>query len=1279
MVFKPFSHLARRSTKAFAHGYAQSLAAASQSSYASTQTPLGSINHYRFGKVPTLQQRETYHQNAVQAAPNPKTNLSNPADSSIEQYFNAWQKHQASEEWHQVLNSKWSCWKHRTGLPSKLLEKDEKKAISSRDAKRPSTLERTRSASALDDIRRVQDEVQKQEEPPKTAAGSVNDGAESITIRSQQPANEIEANAVGLVPDSAPSAGPDTVLVPLNPDNHEKRAFVEQIEILEKAKNYGEIPLVFEAMLRSGHRPPPHTYNSLLTAAIRLSDSLAQVIPKALDIYSSMLRQQLVPDGPMYTMLLDLLSLRALEALDVQTALGLSSRRYGNEEVRTQFLLRSRDIEFAIAIEDDSLEVALRLFNASVNQPSKLVFPTSTYHFLLEACAKYGEVDHMIKVYSHMESNKVLPSASSYPHMIRAFAEYGDLRSAVECYNEYKNLAVADNKGTLALRSRSDQEVYSALVRSYLTCNRETGAEEFLKRIILSLSSSEPEEVVRGWQDLIVNESFLEHALDSGRFHEALTISQDRIESSTTKQIALRRVSIAAADHSQKDVAEAAYSQLQLGSASAPSSIAMLGMYLRGRDLSAARSVWHDLLDQSVLDKNVIEPTVAYCAALADANCSGEALDQARLSFSRIRQSVSSELENQDTVGLIDEGIAHIAKTMEAKSIVPSLTGSMTLLWSMVENGGLLIPVAKQLMAGLRPEDVSRLNWTDTKLALQVEAGIILKTQGNLDHTHFARFAHVLENAISLQMPMDLRTSDLVEECLNKFGQTRPDLLVSWSNYINPASQAPKVSLLNTSSPNGNADPYANTLDLRGSTAIIDELEKHGGSAATALHEALARLRNIRRAGRHPRYIVYSKLIAAAAREGRHNLIQELFGLAQRDMPLVMEYASVRQGWISILDSMLGAFLTIGDRVQAAAYHRQLLDIGSAPSANTFGLYITTLKESTKTFDEATEAVKIFLRAKSEGVEPSSFLYNALIGKLGKARRIDDCLFYFAEMRSRGVRPTSVTYGTIVNALCRVSDERFAEELFDEMESMPNYKPRPAPYNSMMQFYLTTKRDSSKVLEYYRRMQNRNIQPTMHTYKLLIDTYATLEPINLTAAEGIFAAIRASGNKPENVHYASLIHAKGCVLHDMEGARAIFDKVMSETAGLPHPCIYQALSESMVANHCVEDTGDLMADMARRGVEMTAYIANTLIHGWALVKNIHKAKAIYNTVGQERREPSTYEAMARAFLAVEDYDAASAVAREMLSRGYPAAVSGKIVELLGQSSTNSHLTLPKSS
>ncbi|OTB10033.1 hypothetical protein K445DRAFT_28044 [Daldinia sp. EC12] len=486
---------------------------------------------------------------------------------------------------------------------------------------------------------------------------------------------------------------------------------------------------------------------------------------------------------------------------------------------------------------------------------------------------------------------------------------------------------------------------------------------------------------------------------------------------------------------------------------------------------------------------------------------------------------------------------------------------------------------------------------------------------------------------------------------------------VSFEQQVFTASPYPSTPTV--SSYEDNFDPYAHNTDFKGSSIISDELEGAHGRKGPRLHEALTRFRNMRRAGRHPRYITYAKMISAAARDGKMDLCHEVLATARSDVPFLPQYSVVRYGWSSILDAMVGACLTLGDRILAEQYHLELLEMGAAPSANTFGLYITTLKESTKTFDEASEAVKIFHRAKAEGVEPSSFLYNALIGKLGKARRIDDCLFYFAEMRALGIKPTSVTYGTIVNALCRVSDEKFAEELFDEMESMPNYKARPAPYNSMMQFFLTTKRDKAKVLAYYDRMQAKGIAPTAHTYKLLVDTHATLEPVNMTAAEVVLDMIRASGQKPEPVHYASLIHARGCVLHDMQGARKIFDSVMSDPSIHPNACLFQALFEAMVANHQVADTEELLSVMRQKRVELTPYIANTLIHGWAGEKNIDKAFSIYSSVGREKREPSTYEAMTRAFLAVEDRERAKSVVGEMLSRGYPSAVVNKVLELLG--------------
>lgn len=460
-------------------------------------------------------------------------------------------------------------------------------------------------------------------------------------------------------------------------------------------------------------------------------------------------------------------------------------------------------------------------------------------------------------------------------------------------------------------------------------------------------------------------------------------------------------------------------------------------------------------------------------------------------------------------------------------------------------------------------------------------------------------------------------------------------------------------------------DPYAHNTDFKGSTMISDELEGTHGRKGHKLQDALNRFRNMRRAGRHPRYITYAKLITAAARDSKMDLCKEILAMARRDIPYLPQYPVVRYGWSSILDAMVGACLTFGDRLLAESFHQELLAMGATPSANTFGLYITTLKESTKTFDEATEAVKVFLRAKAEGVEPTSFLYNALIGKLGKARRIDDCLFYFGEMQALGVKPTSVTYGTIVNALCRVSDEKFAEQLFDEMEAMANYKARPAPYNSMMQFFLMTKRDKAKVLEYYERMTAKGIAPTAHTFKLLVDTHATLEPVDMNAAEAVLDMIRASGQHPEPVHYASLIHARGCVLHDLEGARRVFDTVMKDSSVVPSACLFQALFEAMVANHRVADTEPILATMRNKRVELTPYIANTLIHGWAAEKNISRAKDIYGAVAPAKREPSTYEAMTRAFLAVEERESAKAVVTEMLTRGYPSAVVNKVLELLG--------------
>ncbi|KAL1962882.1 hypothetical protein VTN77DRAFT_9060 [Rasamsonia byssochlamydoides] len=1260
MVFKPFTHLARQNfTKAFTHGYAQSVVAA---------TSLGQFTTHP-GKFARTTQLQNVFQNPSSSsgagAKAGQTTSTPGGDSGLAAYYAAWQHAQQTgddSDWRQFQFKRRIGWKPKEELIKKSKDGENQSIADSSSQKSAKDLKK--AAVNVDVSAKVEEavarEIQIQEEKAKAEEEAAKESSTAETA-TESPAEETKATPDATAEKSQTSS--------------------DRIVQLASAQKYGEIPVAFEALLKDGLTPTVDAYNALLVAAIKLHTDSSHAVPKALDVYSDMLRRRVMPNEETYKTLVAVLVSRALETLAAKEALEQQRTRFGGLEEPGKFLFRSTELERELLAEDHSFAIAMKLFDAASSRHTEMVFPLEVYRSLITACAEEGQVEDMIRVYAHMETRKVVPHAAIFPSMIRAFARIGDLKSAVECYNEYRELAIADDNGIFGIVERRDGEVYAALIGAYLSCGKEEGGMRFLDRIRSSFNDvqEERESRLEAVESVIVQDALVQTSLNAGRFTEAVERATSMLRDDALLQ-AMAKICVAAADAGNVAVASEAYDHLL--AAESPDTlgpaVSMLALHVRQGNVLAARPFWDVLTGSSQATSDMIQPTTMYAVALLKSGHVEEGLMEARKMFNRIRNTaISQQLVQAPIREEIDEALELLGRVLMQAGMVISAPAAMTLIRSMVENGGLVSPVAEHAVASLGPMGISQLSVDDLILALQVQAGMIVNNAMVFDASHLVRFAHMVDVALSTGVPMDAHTTRLVDQAVVKLSDSQPELVRRWQDYVAaPTARKPSFtssrytpvsesSMANSSSPEDTFDPYAYATDYRGSAIIADELENTSGKAETHLNDALAKFKNMRRVGRHPRYITYAKLITAAAKCGRMDLVNEILAMARHDVPLIPQYNVVKYGWVSILDAMVAACLTLGDRNLAAKYHQELLDMGAAPSANTFGLYITTLKESTKTFDEATEAVKIFHRALAEGVEPTSFLYNALIGKLGKARRIDDCLLYFAEMRANGVRPTSVTYGTIVNALCRVSDERFAEEMFDEMESMPNYKPRPAPYNSMIQYFLNTKRDRSKVLAYYERMQSRKIEPTMHTYKLLIDAYASLEPVDMEAAEKILETIEATGQRPEAVHYASLIHARGCVLHDMAGAREVFDSVIANPEVRPQPCLYQALFEAMVANHQVASTDELIKDMESRGVEMTPYIANTLIHGWAAEGNIDKARAVYDSIGMEKREPSTYEAMTRAFLAVEDRPSAGKVVQEMLSRGYPSAVAGKIVELVG--------------
>ena len=1277
MVFKTL-HLARQSiAKTFAHGYAQPLIAASQSSYASQNTPfnaLGANASGRLGKFGPNHAQQSFQSTSAQSAHGNK--ILPPSlesgDSNLATYHTAWQKQQRADEKErkQAHLTKRVCWNASSKADEPNLTSEQSGETAKAEVPIRRVLRRAQSASASS----TSDNALFADDAPQNPYVSKDESNYELAgpvIQERQLSAFSEENN-GSTPESSLDA---TIY------SSERSSGVVYEDSSVSEANASEIGY-FEEQFPEGHKEgiittsstdakpalnfnPQSTaaaYNSLIATAICLPRARHHVVPKALAIYADMLRRRISPDTNTYSILIELLSTRVLDVIASKRVLEEKSVRFGGLGGIGKFMFRSNEADIAILAEDDSLTNAVKIFNAATTNNSRS-FSLDTYKALIFSCAESDRIDEMVLIYGHMETQKVVPSAYIFVGMIQAFARAGDLRSSVECYNEYKAFAIANDNGESSLQ-RDDHAVYVALVKAYNICQRSIQGTKFLNKIERMLKRSQG---LYKLQEQVSLEASIPELLRIGRYEAALEIALGL--TTDNRDSALTTICITTADKNVIDMAYKSFNLLSKSSDLAGPAMAMGAMYIRNANLDAAETYWK-LVEVSDTKPQFIEFTTMHTIALIGTGNALRGVRQGRQMFARIRESLS-ELsdDNMDVVEQIDEAIEVISNFVVKNGIILDHLESMELLWSMVENGGLVTPVAARLLAGLGPKSIAQLGWSDIKLLIQVQCGMLLKVD-TPDVANEARFAHLLEFSMRNKISIDEETSALIGNVLKKV--QLPMLNKRWHSYNTNPAACPGSSLNypqrtnqhNPSSYDDSFDPYAPNTDNKGSVAIIETLERTRGKSFIHLQDALSRLRNIRHTGRHPRFFTYAKLIHAAAKENRLDIAHDILALAKQDVPYLPEYRLVRYGWNNILDAMVAACLTVGQRHLAAKYHQDLLDMAAAPSANTFGLYITTLKESAKTFDEATEAVKIFLRARSEGVEPSSFLYNALIGKLGKARRIDDCLFYFSEMRNQGIRPTSVTFGTIVNALCRVSDEKFAEELFEEMESMPNYKPRPAPYHSLMQYFLTTKRDRSKVLAYYGRMRASNITPTMHTYKLLIDAHATLEPSNMAAAEAVLEQIRQTGQNPEAVHFASLIHAKGCVQHDVAAAWSLFDSVISNKLVRPQPCLYQALFEAMVANRQVSETDALLRDMRIRGVEMTPYIANSLIHGWALAGNINRARQIFESVAIEKREPSTYEAMTRALIAAESKKDAMLVVNEMLGRGYPAAVAGKVTDLI---------------
>ncbi|GAA5886602.1 hypothetical protein JCM5296_005345 [Sporobolomyces johnsonii] len=486
----------------------------------------------------------------------------------------------------------------------------------------------------------------------------------------------------------------------------------------------------------------------------------------------------------------------------------------------------------------------------------------------------------------------------------------------------------------------------------------------------------------------------------------------------------------------------------------------------------------------------------------------------------------------------------------------------------------------------------------------------------------------------------------------------------------------------------------------RGLSSQIDSLVRSGGPGD--LRNALNLVVGAAQEGQFAHPDSYGGLIEQLGRQHQVREVRQVYLLAYSALNAMASQPEAQSlAWVSLEDRMIVALAQAGELVDVGHHRDRLLQAGCAPSADGYAAMILNMKETT---DDAAVALMLFEESQRLNVRPNVYLFNTLISKLSRARRAKEALEYFELMKTFGLRPSSITYGAIINACCKTGDDVSADYLFNEMVSHPEFKPRVPPYNTMMQFYTSTKPDRQRALHYYHELTKARVHPTGHTYKLLLDVYGSIGEPDLEAMQQVFTRLVQDRRVSiMGAHWASLIHAYGSVVKDLDRAIAIFDSIPAHPSTrnnpngpLPDAVVYEALFNALLANEKPELLDQYLRQMRDEGVRMTAYVANSLIKGHTVQNNFAAARAVFlamqdppvgvasagnHSVDRHPkhhhqagaamsvdapvyREPSTYEAMLRCELKAGEPAKAAELLQMAEARAFPPAVIARLQRLL---------------
>ncbi|OWZ53890.1 pentatricopeptide repeat protein [Cryptococcus neoformans 125.91] len=1091
----------------------------------------------------------------------------------------------------------------------------------------------------------------------------------------------------------------------------------------------------------SKHYPLPsgfsiRIYNACLIAALA-TRSPGQSIAPILEIYNELLEKDIIPDSMTYGAVIRALAMRerdvrgSQEIWERQKTWGLWRAEISGNHTWDPEVAAENDANIEAYLAENNVLSAVRLFRAAALTGQAGRFVMSIHGTLLDALSKLEKPDVTVmeQLVEHAESHEVPGTISLYKHLFVAYSKVKDASALTQVWSKYRDLAKTASREDWAAacgqRDASDDRIEGAMrepwdivISAFIEVGELSKAFEVFGEmaevaekktkgevppathrtcgvLVAALARAGELDLALEWFNslqasaiLIENSPHrltLEHTivlteqlLLKGRWFDAadLVIGLGKIRdelSQSSAQHSLRTVAwktnFALIHHAACSIPEEAARTLARAQevlAAVPIQLDLRSIVLHLTLLAQAGDYTNmvrvvDLISARKFPANTIQKLNDACDQIAKENIPFKYRIELIKAFGRHHAELTPVVAEKLIQAYVSEKGRSVDERDLSKESLYTLFDAFTVVEQKQVSEGEYDEALEQLMKDLAAIDISE----DMKNANSNQA------VGYLVKNVIFRFGAERARSMLSAVVGEQEAANLVQPVSPIFTQSET---VSRSDS-EAASPSHSHASSATSAP---ALSFSQTL-----TSSIERFT-YRNPTITPL-EAYALLRDGLSVSQVPRLEVILSLMDHLARRNDEPKVRELYELAQVVLNSLVRPDVQAQNWYSTENAMLIACCHLGYLEEAGLHRARIVQAGFSPNADAYATMIASSKDTT---DDALVARELWEEALGMGVKPHLFLYNTVISKLSKARKAESALDLFMRMKSERIRPSSVTYGAVINACCRVGDALSAETLFEEMTSQPNFRPRVPPYNTMMQFYLQTQPNRERFLYYYGALQRARVPPSAHTYKLLLDAYATLPPIDIPTMELVFSHLIADKSvRVQGTHWASLISAYGIHAGDVKKAEEVFNKIPAK-GGDYEAVVWEAWLNVLSQQGTIEQLEEARTRMLESGVQPTAYVYNVLINGYARAGNIGRAREVFESMGDSitgvaapnnhpvlltssghakpstqatttgvvYREPSTYEAMIRAEVTCGDQQRAAEVLQRMEERGYPMAV-----------------------